>query len=305
MSKAIFTTLAALLALGAMPALAQPAEKQAANEAAAAAEQRARLDDARRRLEEAAREVAELSSQVYGPAVRDALRLRSDAPRRAMLGINLGGAEPGKEGVSVLGVSPGGPAAEAGVQPGDVIVKIDGKLVEQGRDLTTRMREVEPGQKVTLGIRRDGQERNVVVEARAADLGRWVGEDIGVPGVPPVPPIPPVPEIRQFLLRGFADAELASVTPGLGRYFGTDKGVLVLSVPPDAGVGLEEGDVILEIGGRAPESGSHALRILRSYQPGEKVTLRIMRDRKPRELTIELPSGPQARVTRPEPRVGS
>lgn len=298
MSKAIVTTLAALLALGATPILAQPADKQAANESAAAAEQRARLDDARRRLEEAAREVAELSSQVYGPALRDVLRLRTGAPRRAMLGINLGGAETGKAGVSVLGVSPGGPAAEAGVQPGDVIVKMDGKPVEQGRDLTTRMREVEPGQKVTLGIRRDGKERDFVVEARAADLGRWAGGDIAVPGVPP---IPPVPEMAPFLLRGFADAELASVTPGLGRYFGTDKGVLVLRVPPDAGVGLEEGDVILEIGGRAPESGSHALRILRSYQPGEKVTLRIMRDRKPRELTIEMPRGPQARALRLEP----
>ena len=296
MSKAIVTALATLLAFGATPIMAQPAGKQASNEAAAAAEQRAKLDDARRRLEEAAREVAELSSQVYGPAMRDVIRLRTGAPRRAMLGINLGGPEAGTEGVSVVSVSPGGPAAEAGVLAGDVIVKVDGKPVEQGRDLTTRMREVEPGQKVTLGIRRDGKERNVVVQARAADLGRWVGEDIGVPGVPPVPPVPPVPEIRQFLLRGFADAELASITPGLGRYFGTDKGVLVLRVPPDAGVGLEEGDVILEIGGRAPESGSHALRILRSYEPGEKVTLRVMRDRKPRDVTIELPRGPQARL---------
>jgi S1-C subfamily serine protease len=298
MAKAIITLLAGLLALGATPIQAQPAGKQAASEAAAAAGQRAKLDDARRRLEEAAREVAELSSQVYGPAMRDVIRLRAGAPRRAMLGINLGMPEAGTGGVSVVGVSPGGPAAEAGIQAGDVIVKIDGKPVEQGRDLTTRMREVEPGQKVTLGIRRDGKESNIVVEARAADLGRWAGEGIAVPGVPP---IPPVPEIGHLLLRGLADAELASVTPGLGRYFGTDQGVLVLRVPSDAGVGLEEGDVILEIGGRAPESGSHALRILRSYQPGEKVTLRIMRDRKPRDLTIELPRGPQARVMRLEP----
>jgi S1-C subfamily serine protease len=113
-----------------------------------------------------------------------------------------------------------------------------------------------------------------------------------------------VPDIGPLLLRGFADAELATVTPGLGRYFGTDRGVLVLRVPPDAGVGLEEGDVILEIGGRAPESGSHALRILRSYQPGEKVKLRIMRDRKSRDLYIELPREPLARRFRPEPPPG-
>ena len=299
MSRTIFTALAALAALSATPVVAQPSPQPTAQEAVAAAELRAKLDDARRRLEEAAREVAELSSQVYGPAVRDVIRLRSGTPRRAMLGINLGNPEPGTRGVKVVSVSPGGPAAEAGVLAGDLIVAIDGKSVDQGRDLTTRMREVEPGQRVTLGLRRDGKDRELFLVARAADLARWTGEG-GIP-VPGVPPVPPVPEIGQFLLRGFADAELATVTPGLGRYFGTDRGVLVLRVPPDAGVGLEEGDVILEIGGRAPESGSHALRILRSYQPGEKVTLRIMRDRKPRELTIEAPRGPQARAIRLEP----
>ncbi|MCU0976730.1 MAG: PDZ domain-containing protein [Steroidobacteraceae bacterium] len=298
MSKAIVTMLATLLAFSAAPVVAQPADKQAPDEAAAAAEQRAKLEDARRRLEEAAREVAELSSEVYGPAMREVIRLRTGSPRRAMLGINLGNPEPGTRGVKVVSVSPGGPAAEAGMLAGDVIVAIDGKSVEQGRDLTTRMRDVEPGQKVALGLRRDGRDRELFVVARAADLARWTGEG-GIP-VPGVPPVPPLPEIGTFLLRGFADAEFATVTPGLGRYFGTDKGVLVLRVPPDAGVGLEEGDVILEIGGREPESGSHALRILRSYQPGEKVTLRIMRDRKPRDLAIEVPRAPQARAPRGE-----
>ncbi len=296
MSKSIVTVLATLLALGATPILAQTAGTPASDEAVVAADQRARLDDARRRLEEAARDVAELSADVYGPAVREVMRLRTGAPRRAMLGINLGGQEAGTRGVRVVSVSPGGPAAEAGVLAGDVIVAVDGRPVEQGRDLTTRMREVEPGQRVALGLRRDGKDREVFIVARAADLARWTDEG-GVPA-PGVPPVPPLPEIGQFLLRGFADAEFATVTAGLGRYFGTDKGVLVLRVPTDAGVGLEEGDVILEIGGRAPESGSHALRILRSYQPGEKVTLRIMRDRKPRDLAVELPRGPQARLPR-------
>lgn len=296
MSRSIVSALAIALAFVAAPALGQAKE----DESAAMAEQRARLEDAQRRLEEAAREVAELSADVYGPALRDVLRLRTGSPRRAMLGINLGSAEPGTRGVRVVSVSPGGPAAEAGVLPGDVIVAIDGQPVEQGRDLTTRMREVEPGQKVALGLRRDGRDRELFIVARPADLARWTGE-AGVPG-PGVPPVPPVPEAGHFLLRGFADAELVALTPKLGRYFGTDKGVLVLRVPPGAGVGLEEGDVILDIGGRAPDSGGHALRILGSYQPGDKVPLRIMRDRKPRDLVIELPSGPPPRGVRVGPQ---
>ena len=52
---------------------------------------------------------------------------------------------------------------------------------------------------------------------------------------------------------------------------------------------LEDGDVILSIDGRAPESGSHATRILRSYQPGEKVKLRVQRDRKAIDLDSTAP----------------
>lgn len=290
---------AALLA-AALASWAAPARSDVPPDAAAAGEEvRARLEDAQRRLEEAAREVAELSAQIHGPELRDMIRLRAGSPRRAMLGINLGSPEPGTRGVKVVSVSPGGPAEEAGVLAGDVIVTIDGRKVEHGRDLTARMREVEPGQKVVLGVRRDGREREIVIVARAADLARWKAESLA--GTPPVPPVPPRPEMGHFLLRGLGDAELTTLTPRLGRYFGTDKGVLVLRVPEDAGVGLEEGDVILAIGGRVPENSGHALRILRSYQPGEKVPLKIMRDRKPLDIEIRLPAAPPARGVRVGP----
>ena len=52
--------------------------------------------------------------------------------------------------------------------------------------------------------------------------------------------------------RGFHALELVPVTPKLGQYFGTDKGLLVVRAPPAPGAGLEEGDVILTIGGRTP-----------------------------------------------------
>ena len=58
---------------------------------------------------------------------------------------------------------------------------------------------------------------------------------------------------------------------------------------------LQEGDVILTIDGREPSNGSHATRILRSYQPGEKLTLRIMRDRKPIDMEVTLPEDDRAR----------
>jgi S1-C subfamily serine protease len=87
----------------------------------------------------------------------------------------------------------------------------------------------------------------------------------------------------------FLGMELVTLTPKLGRYFGTDKGVLVVKAPRSAEFKLEEGDVIVDIDGRAPQNGAHAMRILRSYQGGEKVTLNILRDRKPVKLAATLP----------------
>jgi S1-C subfamily serine protease len=52
---------------------------------------------------------------------------------------------------------------------------------------------------------------------------------------------------------------------------------------------LQDGDVILSIDGREPTSGSHATRILGSYQPGEKVTLQLMRQHKKMNVEAKVP----------------
>ena len=93
--------------------------------------------------------------------------------------------------------------------------------------------------------------------------------------------------------RPLMDMELATLTPRLGSYFGTDKGVLVVRAPANGALKLEDGDVILAIDGRQPTSGSHATRILGSYQPGEKIKLRIVRERKTMELEATLPESPE------------
>jgi hypothetical protein len=82
------------------------------------------------------------------------------------------------------------------------------------------------------------------------------------------------------------------MTPKLGKYFGTDKGLLVVRAPDDSRLKLEEGDVILDIGGRTPSSPSHAFRILSSYQEGEKLKLNVMRDKKRLTFDITVPEAP-------------
>jgi S1-C subfamily serine protease len=77
-----------------------------------------------------------------------------------------------------------------------------------------------------------------------------------------------------------ADLELAPLNPDLGRYFGATDGILVISLPPESGLGLKGGDVILAVDGRTPASTAQLLRILRSYEPGQEVKLEIMRDKR-------------------------
>jgi hypothetical protein len=269
---------------------------------------RAELDAARTRLDKAAREVAQLSEQLAMDSRRDFLFINTD--RRAMLGVQVD-PESGKEGARVRSVSPGGPAAEAGMQTGDVIVALDGKVVsggeEAGRALIEQMRTVKPDQKVKVRVLRTGKNKDLVVIARPfaggmdehffrMQMSDMAGPMTGVMGMAAMPAMPGVPMVRQFRAiwpNEFGGMELASITPKLGAYFGATEGVLVVQAPEGGVFKLEDGDVIQSIDGRKPDDGTHALRILRSYQSGEKLNMTVLRQRKPVTLSVTMPERPE------------
>jgi S1-C subfamily serine protease len=85
------------------------------------------------------------------------------------------------------------------------------------------------------------------------------------------------------------NVELVTLDEDLGAYFGTTEGLLVVRAPGDAEMDLRSGDVILQINGRVPTSPSHALRILRSYEPEETVSMQIMRDRSRQTIEFTVP----------------
>ncbi|MFF5785179.1 trypsin-like peptidase domain-containing protein [Streptomyces sp. NPDC012693] len=64
--------------------------------------------------------------------------------------------EKGKDGSA--SVSPGGPAAKAGLLPGDVITKVDGQRVHNGEELIVKIRAHRPGDRLELTLTRDGKE---------------------------------------------------------------------------------------------------------------------------------------------------
>src|SRR5579863_3184170 len=243
------------------------------------------LEDARKRLEEAAHEVAQLSTQISGPLIEELLPYAGSA--HALIGVQLDDGA-GSAGAHVREVSPGGPAAAAGIRPADVIVAVNGTAVsgaEPVQQVTRIMREVKPDSRVNVRVLREGKPHEFVVVARSRPAMLMTAH--GMPNIE----LPPLPDLRGAFMfrRPLMDMELATLTPRLGSYFGTEHGVLVVRAPADGALKLEDGDVILSIDGREPSSGSHATRILASYQPGEKLTLRIVRMHKTLDVATTLP----------------
>jgi S1-C subfamily serine protease len=278
-----------LLAITSAPALAAQPEDRAALEA--------QLRTARAQLDEAAREVAELSRQLYGGEGQpDFLRFVRHPPQGAMLGINIEDTKTRDDGVAIAGVSPGGPAERAGLRSGDIVTAMNGRALRASdagspaRQLVEQMRGVTPGEAVKLDYLRDGAKRSVVVEAAPAEppIMRIVRERLPM-GFQDGSALPDLGALigPQWHVRSF---ELVPVTPKLGRYFGTDAGLLVVRAPAAQGWPLEEGDVLLSVDGRTPDSPGHAFRILGSFQPGEKVKLGVLRDRRRLELEATVPA---------------
>ena len=276
----------------------------------------AQLAAAREKLEAAARDVAQLSAQLGQSALARVQSLRT----RAVLGIQLQ-VEPSAtgQGAAIIGVSPGGPAADAGVVAGDVIVALNGAQISgpnAGREVVERMATVKPDSTVTLKVMRDGKPREFEIMPRANVVDFFPGFNGPRPGHPggfnepwrPFEMRPGGPDGVGAILEGM---ELADLSPALGQYFGTTQGVLVIRVPHDGEfLKLQDGDVIQRIDGRVPENGSHAARILRSYQPGEKIHLKVMRQKRILELDATLPEhrrfgrGPGDPDDRPPPEHG-
>jgi hypothetical protein len=91
-------------------------------------------------------------------------------PESAFLGVTID-SERAAEGAVIGSTAPGSPAAKAGLQPDDVVVKIDGRPVELWNDFLATLRTKKPGERIVLAVRREGKEVSVPVllEKRGGD----------------------------------------------------------------------------------------------------------------------------------------
>ncbi|MEJ0041036.1 MAG: PDZ domain-containing protein [Rhizomicrobium sp.] len=159
------------------------------------------------------------------------------------IAASLGIANP--KGAIVAQVVPGGPAASAGFLQGDVVVALNGRNVEDSRDLTRHIASLPAGASATFTVVRNGEQKNITAKIGARPDQRIAANDNSGNN-----------DGAQTMGGNQAQAMglgLASVTPEARRNFNIDAaidGVLVTRVDPnsDAGdKGIQPGDVVLSV----------------------------------------------------------
>jgi serine protease Do len=132
-------------------------------------------------------------------------------------------------GALIAQVQPGGPAAKAGLQPADVILKFNGKLVENSGDLPRMVGTVKPGSTIPLEIWRKGKAQTVSVVLTELPGEEQVAGNSG----------------KAYSRGGLALSEL---TVEQRLELGIDYGLLVQDATGDAQrAGIRSGDVILAV----------------------------------------------------------
>ena len=187
-------------------------------------------------------------------AVVDQLRLYGK-PRRGWMGVQVQNVTsdiaaalgmPDAVGAMVGTVVPGGPAAQAHLEPGDVILGFDGRLVPNMKSFPRMVEDSGVGDAAVVDYWRSGHPGRATLT-----IADEPAEPAAAPAPKPVqPPAPPAPASVAGL-----GLTLSNVTPGLQSKFdlpSDTQGVVITAVAPNsvaARQGLAAGDVILELGG--------------------------------------------------------
>jgi serine protease Do len=204
---------------------------------------------------------------------------------RGYLGIQMRALQPGEdgtetEGVTVAEVVPGSPAAQAGVQPGDVIRKFDGRDVNNFDALRSLVAQTQLNKQVELEIMRNGKPVKVTTQIKEQPIDDQSARVSPKQG--PSQPQPPGQSNDQETSSGpLASIRVGELTPEMARELDLPanvQGVLVAGVDPDSGVAeLQKGDVIEEINQQPVTSVADYNKIVASLDPSQPQVLSVCR----------------------------
>ncbi|MGE0591592.1 MAG: trypsin-like peptidase domain-containing protein [Vicinamibacterales bacterium] len=212
--------------------------------------------------------------------VRELLpQLRTGKITRGMIGVSVGVIPPNTRdefglrddnGALVASVSQGGPADDAGIEPGDVIIAFNGQPVRDRDALVQMVVGTRPETSVPVRVVRDREERTLTVRVGELNLEAETASAGGGPARP-----------EQETSRGFG-ITLGNVTPEIARRLelGDATGAVVMEVEPQspaAQAGIRPGDVIIRVGRDTVTDASDASRALAAVPSGGTAFLRVMR----------------------------
>ncbi len=223
-------------------------------------------------------------------------------------------------GVGIETVVENSPAAKAGLQANDVIIRFDGEEVQSVMKLSRLIAEVAPDHQAKLTVLRGGSEIEINVTIGKREFAPLQGgfrfENLAtmpniqmLPGtpLPQMRQLPPTPEGdgNVFVWRGGASRQIGvgvtALTKQLSDFFGiTDgSGLLIESVrddSPAAKAGLKAGDIIVEADGKAVKGQMDLVRALSEKKEGD-VSLTIIRDRNRQTVRVTPEASKDGRMT--------
>ncbi len=213
-------------------------------------------------------------------------------------------------GILVTAVDPDGPAADAGIERGDLILSIDGQEVAAGSDLTEVLAGTEESQ-VNLTVKHGDEVRDLMVSIERVwgrpRLGLAVLGSGGPRGDFDRRGMGMGMAIERMLMNLLSKEGRMSDEDWMSEEEWTSKeewmsemampGAKVMEVvedsPADAG-GLQAGDWITAVDGEELEASSANLaEIIRGYEPGDSISVEYERDGEPMTATIDLGEHPE------------